>query len=259
MTIKNQKLEFSNKVVLITGGSRGIGRAAALKFAELGAKVVINYHSNTEAAEQVLNLLHGTNHMIYKADISNEIEIQNMVLEVISNYSKIDILVNNAGIFLEHKIETTTFSEWVSSWQKTMGTNLIGLANLSFLVAKEMIVRKQGKIINISSRGAFRGEPDNLAYGASKGGLNSFSQSLAKALGKYNISVTAIAPGFVETEMGKIYLDTEQGDFIRNESPFGRVASPEEVADTILFLASEKASFLTGGIVDINGASFLRM
>ncbi len=252
-------MDFKNKVVLITGGSRGIGQSTAIKFASQGAKVIINYHSNTAAANRTLSLLSGQDHLIIQADISDEKSVKVMVDKVISVYKKIDILVNNAGIFIDHKIEETDFSTWMDIWKKTINTNLTGLASLTFLVGKEMIKRKQGSIINISSRGAFRGEPDNLAYGASKGGLNSFSQSLAKALGKYNISVTAVAPGFVETDMGKEALNSERGDFIRNESPLKRVARPEEVADTILFLASERASFLTGGIVDINGASFLRM
>lgn len=252
-------MDFKNKVVLITGGSRGIGQSAALKFSSEGAQVIINYRSDTEAANHTLSILEGQNHMLVQADIADEKSVQEMVTKVISKYGKIDVLVNNAGIFVDHKLEDTDFDSWMDIWKRTMNTNLTGLASLSYLVGKEMIKRNQGNIINISSRGAFRGEPDNLAYGASKGGLNSFSQSLAKVLGKYNISVTAIAPGFVETDMGKTVLDTARGEFIRNESPFKRVAKPEEVADTILFLASDKAKFLTGGIVDINGASFLRM
>jgi NAD(P)-dependent dehydrogenase (short-subunit alcohol dehydrogenase family) len=252
-------MEYNNKVVLITGGSRGIGKETAIKFSELGAQVIINYFSNKKAAKETLNLLKPGNHTIIQADIGDPKQLESMVKEVIGKYQHIDILVNNAGVAIDHPIENTSFEDWQKVWNKTIGTNLVGLANLSFLVAHQMIKRNQGKIINVSSRGAFRGEPENLAYGSSKGGLNSFSQSLAKALGKYNISVTAVAPGFVETDMGKAYLNTEKGEFLRNESPFKRVAFPAEVADTILFLASEKAKFLTGGIVDINGASFLRM
>lgn len=252
-------MEFKDKIVLITGASRGIGRSAAEKFANEGAKVIINYRSNSKAANETLSTLKGEGHITFQADVSNKEDVANMVNHVINLYGRIDVLVNNAGIFIDQKMEEVTFEEWITIWEKTINTNLIGLANLSFLVGKQMMSQMEGSIINISSRGAFRGEPDNPAYGASKGGLNSFSQSLARTLGKYNISVVAIAPGFVETDMGKTYLDSEKGDFIRNESPFGRVAQPEEVADTILFLANEKAKFLTGGIVDINGASFLRM
>ena len=252
-------MEFKDKIILITGGSRGIGKECAHKFAEQGGTVVINYHSNSAAAEKCLAGLPRKDHSIFRADIGDEEAVKDLVEFTIHKYGRVDVLINNAGIFVDQSIENSTFEEWTTSWKKTINTNLVGLANVSFLVAKQMIKRGQGKIINVSSRGAFRGEPNNLAYGASKGGLNSFSQSLAKALGKHNISVTAVAPGFVETDMGRTYLDSEKGDFIRNESPFGRVAKPEEIAYTILFLASEKAAFLTGGIVDINGASFLRM
>jgi len=121
-----------------------------------------------------------------------------------------------------------------------------------------MIAAGGGRIVNVSSRGAFRGEPDGPAYGASKAGLNAMGQSLAKALGGRGVYVFTVAPGFVETEMAEPFLAGPKGDFLRGESPLGRVARPEEVARTILFLASEGAEFLTGGIVDVNGASYLR-
>lgn len=252
-------MEFKDKSVLITGASRGIGKVTAQKFAEHGANVIINYHSNESAAKDCLASLKGENHMIFQADMGNKNDLEAMVEKVITTYGKIDILVNNAGIFLEHPASDLDFESWNGIWERTIAVNLTGPANLSFLISKHMIEKQFGKIINISSRGAFRGEPENLAYGASKGGLNSYSQSLAKALGGHGIAVFAIAPGFVETDMGQGYLQSERGEFIRNESPFKRVAQPEEVADTILFLASDKATFLTGGIIDINGASFLRM
>jgi NAD(P)-dependent dehydrogenase (short-subunit alcohol dehydrogenase family) len=121
-----------------------------------------------------------------------------------------------------------------------------------------MIQRHQGRIINVTSRGAFRGEPLAIAYGASKAGLNAFSQSLAQHLAPHNIFVAAVAPGFVETDMAREILDSPAGDAVRRQSPLNRVARPEEVAHTVVFLASEGAEFLTGGIVDVNGASYLR-
>jgi len=121
-----------------------------------------------------------------------------------------------------------------------------------------MIERQAGRIVNVTSRGAFRGEPTATAYGASKAGLNSFSQSLAKHLAPYNIYVAAVAPGFVETDMARDLLDSPVGEAIRQQSPFNRVAKPEEVAYAIIFLASEGAEFVTGGIIDVNGASYLR-
>ncbi len=134
----------------------------------------------------------------------------------------------------------------------------MGAVNVSYCVARHMMERQSGRIINVTSRGAFRGEPTATAYGASKAGLNSFSQSLAQHLAPYNISVTAVAPGWVETDMARAALDSPAGEAIRQQSPLNRVARPEEVAHTILFLASEQAEFLTGSIVDVNGASYLR-
>jgi NAD(P)-dependent dehydrogenase (short-subunit alcohol dehydrogenase family) len=250
---------MKGKVVLITGGSRGIGKETAILFAQEGADIIINYRSQVEKAREVLNSMAGGNHMMIQADMADPKALKDMVEKVIMKYGRIDVLVNNAGVFIPHPIDEVDYETWQEAWKKTMDINLTGLSNLSFLVAQHMIKQQSGHIINVSSRGAFRGEPDCLSYGASKGGLNSLSQSMAKALGKYNVSVTAVAPGFVETEMAIPILESDKGDFIKKESPFGRVASPVEVAHTIVFLSKEESKFLTGGIVDINGASFLRM
>jgi 3-oxoacyl-[acyl-carrier protein] reductase len=139
-----------------------------------------------------------------------------------------------------------------------LDTNLIGAANATYCAAQQMIKQGGGRIVNISSRGAFRGEPDAPAYGASKAGLNAMSQSLAKYLAPYNIFVGVVAPGFVQTDMARDHLTGPQGDAIRNQSPLGRVAQPEEVAYAALFLASEGSQFMTGAIIDVNGASYLR-
>lgn len=250
-------MDFSGKNILITGGSRGIGRACAQAFAKEGGNVIINFHQNEEAANSCLASLETGDHTAFRADISREVEVREMARSILKRYRTIDVLVNNAGIYEEHPIEKVEFEEWISLWKRTIDTNLMGLANLTYFIARQMIRQGYGHIVNISSRGAFRGEPDSPAYGASKSAVNNFSQSMAEKLGKYNISVTAVAPGFVETDMGMSVLE-ERGEEIRSQSPFGRVAKPEEVADTVLFLAGEKATFLSGGIIDINGASYLR-
>jgi NAD(P)-dependent dehydrogenase (short-subunit alcohol dehydrogenase family) len=250
---------MKEQVVLITGASRGIGSETALIFAEKGADVVIHYKSRYKAAEDVLSACQKGNHMLVQADMANPEDLQNMIKKIEARYGKIDVLVNNAGVFKPHLIDEVDYKTWQDTWKYIIDINLTGLANLSYLVAQIMMKQQSGHIINVSSRGAFRGEPDYMAYGASKGGVNSLSQSMAKALGKYNISVTAVAPGFVETEMAKEALESDKGAFIKNESPFGRVASAREVAHTIAFLAEDESRFLSGGIVDINGASFLRM
>ena len=251
-------MNFTDKVVLITGGSRGIGKAASIAFAKNGAQVVFNFKSNTQAANDTIRQLLGKSHLAIKADIGNPQTVQKLVNAVIKQKGKIDILVNNAGIFMPHKIDEVNYHDWQNAWQQTMQTNLFAAANLCYCVGQHMIKQKSGRIINVSSRGAFRGEPDFPAYGASKAAMNAMSQSLAKALGKYNISVTAIAPGFVETDMAKAFLEGPEGEVIKMQSPMNRVATPEEVAHAILFYASDEAEFMTGGIMDVNGASYFR-
>jgi len=170
----------------------------------------------------------------------------------------LDIVVNNAGIGIYHPLPTTNYKDWQQAWKQTIDANLIGPANICFCAAKHMIDQGGGRIVNITSRGAFRGEPTKAAYGASKAGLNSLSQSLAVALGGYKIFVGAVAPGFVNTELTADRLNGPEGEQIKAQSPFNRVAEPEEVAHAVLFLASEGAEFSTGTIIDVNGASYLR-
>ena len=251
-------MKFDDKIVLITGASRGIGRATAIAFAEKGATVALNYRANLAAAMETLDALEGEGHILVKADIANAEEINAMIAEVTAHFGQLDILVNNAGIFEYHPIDKVDYATWQAEWQRTININLIGAANMMYCAAQQMMKQGGGRIVNVSSRGAFRGEPLQPAYGASKAGMNAMGQSLAQALAPYNIFVGTIAPGFVETDMAKSVLEGPDGDSIRNQSPVGRVAKPEEVAHGILFLASEGAEFMTGAILDINGASYLR-
>jgi NAD(P)-dependent dehydrogenase (short-subunit alcohol dehydrogenase family) len=251
-------IDLTEKVVLVTGASRGIGRAIAKQFAQSGATVIVHYHKNHEAAEQTLAELSGGPHRSVQADLSDPGSIVNMTQVLIEEMGRIDILVNNAGICEESSITDLTFEEWQDIWTRTILTNLVGPANLSFCLVKHMMENGGGKIVNVSSRGAFRGEPDAPAYGASKAGLNALSQSLAKALAPYEVFLYVVAPGYVETEMTAHILSGPTGDSIRNQSPLGRVAQADEIARTVVFLASEGTEYLTGCIVDINGASYLR-
>ena len=251
-------MSFANKNVLVTGASRGIGRAIAHKFAILGARVAVHYHQNRQAAEQTLSGLPGGPYPLIQADVSVPESVRKMVDNVIRELGTIDVLVNNAGIYETNPIVDLTYEEWQEIWDRTIRINLMGPANISFCVAKHMREHGGGKIVNVSSRGAFRGEPYAPDYGASKAGLNALSQSMAKALAPYNIFVYVVAPGFVETDMSSRELSGPKGDEIRGQSPLGRAASPEEVAGTVVFLASEGTDYLTGCIVDINGASYLR-
>lgn len=249
---------FAGKVALVTGASRGIGQSIASHFAEAGARVAIHYHRDRTAAEGTLASLSGSSHWLFQADLGDPSSARVLVESVISHMGQIDILVNNAGIFEEHRLADVSYQEWLEAWDRTLAVNLLGPANITYWVAHHMIGRGGGRIVNVSSRGAFRGEPEAPAYGASKAGLNAMSQSLAQALAPHGIFICVVAPGWVETDMAAEYLASPNGDDIRDQSPLGRVARPEEVAKTVLFLSSEGTDFLTGCIVDVNGASYLR-
>ena len=251
-------MDFKGKIVLVTGGSRGIGKAIAKAFADHGAKVVISYVSNDKAAEETVKSMAGGPHMKIKADICSVQDTIRMVESIVKRFGSLDIAVNNAGVYIKHPVSKMNFDDWQSAWNKTMEVNLTGPANLCYHAARQMIRQGGGKIINISSRGAFRGEPEYVAYGASKAGLNSMSQSLAKELAPFNIYVGVIAPGFVETDMAKEFLEGPLGEEIRNQSPLKRAAKPEEIAHAVLMFAAEGAEYMTGSIIDVNGASYLR-
>lgn len=251
-------MDFTNQVILVTGASRGIGRAVARRFSENGARVVVHYNSNARAADDTLATLSGTGHITVQADLADSTAISRMVETVINRMGGLNVLVNNAAIYEDHTLAKVDYATWQDSWMRTIQTNLLGVANTTFCAAQHMMTHGGGRIINISSRGAFRGEPDAPAYAASKAGLNAMGQSLAKALGGHKIYITTVAPGWVETDMAAAHLAGPDGDAIRDQSPLKRVATPDDVAYTVLFLASEGAEFLTGTIVDVNGASYLR-
>jgi len=251
-------VNFEGKICLVTGASRGIGRAIAIMFAEHGARVAVHYNTNRAAAEETLAALVGTGHMLTQADVADPDAVQRMVDEVAREMGGIDILVNNAGIYTEHPVTEVSYHEWQRQWHDILYTNLIGAANLSYCAAQVMIPRGGGRIVNVSSRGAFRGEPKSPAYGASKAAMNAMGQSLAVALAPHKIYVNTVAPGWVETDMATEHLEGPDGDAIRGQSPLKRVAKVDEVAWTVLMLASDKAAFTTGAILDINGASYLR-
>lgn len=248
----------AGKVVLISGSSRGIGRAAARLFAAAGNRVAVHYRQDADAAAETLASLDGEGHCTVAADVSDPQAVAALVDEVTERMGALDVVVNNAGVGEHHIVEEIGYPEWQAAWQRILATNLLGPANLSFCAAKFMMQNRGGRIVNVSSRGAFRGEPKQPAYGASKAGLNAMGQSLAQALAPHGVFVYTVAPGFVETDLAAARLAGPDGDDIRSQSPLNRVAQPEEVARTILFLGTEAPDFLTGCIVDVNGASYLR-
>jgi NAD(P)-dependent dehydrogenase (short-subunit alcohol dehydrogenase family) len=251
-------MNFTGKVVLITGASRGIGRAIALRFATYGARVAVHYHRDQTAAQQTLAALPGGPHQMFQADVSDGEAVTTLVSAVIRDLGRVHVVVNNAAINEWQPILRVDYAKWQDVWRRTLDTNVIGPANVMHCVAPHMVEHGGGHIVNVSSRGAFRGAPKSPAYAASKAALNSMSQSLAQALAPHNIFVYVIAPGFVETDMSASILASPQGEAIRQQSPLGRVGRPEEVASIVTFLTSGEADFATGTIVDINGASYLR-
>lgn len=259
--------------VLVTGSSRGVGAAAARAFAARGDRVLVHYRSAESQARELLDSLPGEGHGLARADLADPAAVRTLAEEAVAALGRVDVLVNNAALFLDpsggsrrgdHRITDVDYDDWVRAWQTTLAANLIGPANLTWCVARHMIEvppadgLPRGRVVNVGSRGAYRGEPDVPAYGASKAGLHSFGQSMALALAPVGISVVGLAPGFIATDMASALLDRPGGDAIRAQSPFNRVASPEEVAGAIVTLADPAAEWVSGAVVDFNGASYLR-
>ncbi|MCY1715613.1 SDR family NAD(P)-dependent oxidoreductase [Microbacterium sp. SL62] len=248
---------------LVTGASRGIGRAIAVALASRGDRVAVHYGHDRAAAEETLALLRGDGHLLVGGDLSDPATAERVVGDVLSALGRIDVLVNNAAIAPSpetlHPIATVDYATWHRTWERMVDVDLHAPANMAFLVARSLIERGlPGSIVNVGSRGAFRGEPEFPAYGAAKAGLHAMGQSLAVALAPHGIAVTSVAPGFVGTDRQQQKLTGAEGDGIRDQSPFGRVATPEEVADAVVYLSAPGSQWASGTILDLNGASHLR-
>jgi len=247
-TAYNSSMKLQNKIAIITGSSRGMGKATALLFAKEGAKVVVNYVSSKEDAEDVVKQISklGSEAIAIKADVSDETQVKNMVSEVIKKFDHVDILVNNAAIVFDVPFNEKT----VEQWQKTLGINLIGV----FLMCKYCVphMKEGSRIINISStNGIYSTHSDSMDYDASKAGVIAITRSLAQELAP-KILVNSVAPGWIDTDMNKDLPE----DFLKREINsiwLKRMGKPEEVAQTSLFLASEDSSFITGANIVVDG------
>jgi NAD(P)-dependent dehydrogenase (short-subunit alcohol dehydrogenase family) len=244
-------------VALVTGASRGIGRAIARELASRGLRVAVHFHRNRPAAQATLASLPGAGHALFAGDLTRPAAAEQLVARVRRAWGRIDVLVNNAGIYELHPPDATSLALWRRRWARTIAANLTAPAHLSFLVARAMGPRG-GRIINISSRGAFRGEPRAPAYGAAKAGLNAFGQSLAKALAARRVLVFTVAPGWVDTDMAAEHLTGPRGAEILRDIPLGRVATAAEIGRAVAWLATDAPESMTGCIIDANGASYLR-
>jgi NAD(P)-dependent dehydrogenase (short-subunit alcohol dehydrogenase family) len=242
--------------VLLTGGSRGIGRAAVRALHESGASVLFTYNRESEQADALCKEL-GSRVWAQQCDISNHAALPALVDAARKRLGTIDVLVNNAAIFSENPFFGTDYDSWRAAWQRTFGVNLFGAANLTFLVLQHMRERKRGKILNIVSRAAHRGELTFADYGASKAALTNFTKSIARSCAKDGIVAIAIAPGFIETDMAATDIE-ERGEELTAEVPMGYIAKPEEVASIIAFFASDAANYANGATIDVNGGSYVR-
>ncbi|MBX3738660.1 MAG: SDR family oxidoreductase [Candidatus Didemnitutus sp.] len=245
-------------VTLVTGASRGIGRAIAQHLAKRGARVALHYASNDTAARDTLASLAGEGHALFRADVSDPAACERLVADVVARFGRLDVLVNNAGIYEDDSIKTASYSEWQRVWRRTLDTNLLGPANLTFLAVQHFRLRGGGRIVNITSRAAFRGELTAQSYAASKAALNITGQSLARALGADNIHVFTVAPGWIDTEMATAALTGPGAADVLAQHPLGRVGTADEMGTTVAWLALEAPANLTGCIIDANGASYLR-
>ena len=242
--------EFKDKVVLVTGSSRGIGRSIAIAFAKEDANVIINYKTSELDAEVAYDIIssYGNQCMSIKADVSNEDNVKNMIDEIMGKFGRIDILVNNAGIAIDSEFEDKT----TSNWKKTLNTNVLGPFLTSKYAGKIMIDQKYGKIINISSTNGINTlYPYSADYDASKAALINLTKNLAIQFAPY-VNVNTVAPGWVDTDMNqnlpKSYLRDEKEKILLK-----RFAEPEEISNVVLFLASDKARYITSEVITVSG------
>ncbi|HUK29932.1 MAG TPA: SDR family NAD(P)-dependent oxidoreductase [Candidatus Acidoferrum sp.] len=251
-------ISLAGKAAVITGGSRGIGAAAVKLFAQAGADVVFNYHRNREAAEQVEQEArkHGTRVESLKADLSKMADAKKLIDLATTRLGRLDILVANAGIWNADDAPIEQLTE--RQWDDMMRINLKSVYSVIHFASARMIAQKSGRIIAISSTAGQRGEAFHAHYAASKGAIISMVKGLSTELARHNILVNCVAPGWVDTDMSKPVLDTKAGaKFAISSIPLRRVATAEEIAGPILFMASDLATFITGEVLNVNGGAVL--
>lgn len=241
---------LENKVAIVTGGSRGIGRSIALKLAEKGAKVAVNYAGREDAANETVNMIQqqGGNAMAIKANVADFDDVQQMVKQVIDAFGSLDILVNNAGIARDNLIMRMKEADW----DDVISTNLKGVFNCTKAVTRQMMRQRKGRIINISSIVGVSGNAGQANYVAAKAGVIGLTKSTAKELASRNITVNVIAPGFIETEMTDELNESLKEDMLK-QIPLATFGQPEDVANVVAFLASDKSKYMTGQTIHVDG------
>jgi NAD(P)-dependent dehydrogenase (short-subunit alcohol dehydrogenase family) len=249
-------INLKNHRILVTGASRGIGRAIAEQLSESGAEVLIHFNNNLEEAKSLQGSLPNPSHLV-PCDLSNLELVSGWIPELVSTYGKIDAVVNNAGIAIGIADDAAT-SDWLEVWQKTMDVNTNALA----IICKEYIeharMNKNGRIVNISSRAAFRGDTtDYLAYAASKAAIVSLTRSIARYYGKEGIKAFIIAPGFTRTDMAQDFMDQYGEEYALNDIALNQLTEPKDIAPMVTLLCSGLADHATGCTIDINAGSYV--
>lgn len=251
-------LNLSDKVALVTGGARGLGKAIGLGLAAEGARVVVNYRQSAEEAEQLVREIraaHGVEAVALRADVAKEAEVGAMFQQIEERFGRLDILINNAALCPTREVKDMSEQEWT----ETIQVNLTGTFLASRAMVRQLIAAgRTGRIVNVSSQAAFRGSTTGHApYDASKGGMVSFTVSLAREVARYGIAVNAVAPGMMLTEMTAKTIQSNQDKYLAR-IPLGRIGTTEEIANVIVFLASDRASYMTGATVDVSGGMLMR-
>lgn len=249
-------IDLSNTSVLVTGASRGIGAAVARAMGKAGATVALHYRDQRERATALAAEI-GPSAEVFQADLSSVEECAALWQSVAARFGRVNALVNNAGIAMSSPLEAA-MEEWVGEWDTTMAVNLRAPAVLSRLAIGHFLQKGGGRIINISSRAAFRGDqPAYLAYAASKGGLVALTRSIARGFGKAGILAFNVAPGFTRTDMAKDFLDQYGEDYATNDIALQRLTEPDDIAPFVVFLASGLGDHSTGCTIDINAGSYV--
>jgi 3-oxoacyl-[acyl-carrier protein] reductase len=244
-------LDLRGKRVLVTGASRGIGRETALRMGLAGAHVGVNYFRGEAEANEVVREIGDA--VALRADVADAEQVERMI----DAFGRVDVLVNNAATFEMNPFDGDDYATWQRGWRRTFELNVFGAANAAFLAMRSMRRHGGGKIINVASRAAFRGETEFADYGASKAALVNLTRSIARACAKDNITASCVAPGFIETEMARAELEAHHEEIV-GQIPLRRVGTVGDVAATIVFLASPLADYLNGVTIDINGGSWFQ-
>jgi 3-oxoacyl-[acyl-carrier protein] reductase len=247
-------MSLEGQIALVTGASRGIGRAIALRLSRAGAYIVVNYHGNQAAAEESLGAVvaQGGQGELSRFDVSDENLLDTTVKNLVDRHKKIDILVNNAGVAIDNLLMRTKQVDW----DQVIGTNLKGTVLCTKVVSRYMIRQRAGRIINLSSVVGQMGNVGQSLYAASKAGIIGFTKAIARELASRGVTVNAVAPGFIETDMTARLPEKLREEFLRS-IPLGRFGSCDEVAETVLFLAAPGAGYITGQVVGVNGGLYM--